>query len=588
VVADDESGKVDRIDARTGAITNTIRVGDAPAAIAATSGAVWVLDPLDATVSRVDPRRDAVVATVSLGGAPATLAQSGGYVWVTDRQRGMVLRVDPKRDVVTDVIRTDDRPRALAAAGGLWAAFGAGGSSHRGGTLTASSYQVIDTVDPAASASYNVWPTQFLGMTNDGLVTVDHVGGSGGTRLVPDLAVSLPVPTDAGRTYAFRLRPGIRYSTGATVKATDVTHSFERLFAIGSSGADWYRAVVGASGCLRRPAGCDLSDGIVADNRAETVTFHLTRPDPDFLYQLTLTYADILPSSTPDTQARSLLPATGPYQISRYIPGHEVMLIRNPRFREWSAAAQPEGYPDLGTNFMFLNVRAPPFNDLRVRQALNLALDRRQIVSAYGGPLAAQPTCQILPPGIPGYRPYCPYTHEPYGDGNWPAPDLSRARRLVAASGTTGAKITVWNTPGPAGSIAETKDTVTALRQLGYRASLRLLPTSTYFTYTNDSRNHAQVIDAGWSADYASADDFVGKLTCSYFIPPRRRRHHRRQRTLRPRHRYADRAHGLAADHQPARRRRGVGAHRPRAHGPRNLAAHRHPQRDRPRIQTRW
>jgi ABC-type oligopeptide transport system substrate-binding subunit len=67
--------------------------------------------------------------------------------------------------------------------------------------------------------------------------------------------------------------------------------------------------------------------------------------------------------------------------------------------------------------------------------------------------------------------------------------------------------------------IDKTKHTVTALRQLGYRASLRILPDSTYFSYTNDSRNQAQVIDGGWNADYASADDFLGKLTCSYFIP---------------------------------------------------------------------
>src|SRR5262249_19769850 len=49
--------------------------------------------------------------------------------------------------------------------------------------------------------------------------------------------------------------------------------------------------------------------------------------------------------------------------------------------------------------------------------------------------------------------------------------------------------------------------------------SLRLLPDSTYFTYTNDSRNDAQVIDGGWGADYPSADDFLGKLTCNHFAP---------------------------------------------------------------------
>ena len=277
----------------------------------------------------------------------------------------------------------------------------------------------------------------------------------------------------------------------------------------------------------------------------------------------------MLPGSTPDSQASNPLPATGPYQISRYVPGREVLLTRNPRFREWSAAAQPDGYPDqvllrldlsgargagavatgaadfmanigeipgryaiyflvrhraqirvsaqMATNFLFLNVRVPPFTDIRVRQALNLALDRARIVKSYGGPVAAKPTCQILPPGIPGYRPYCPYTREPAGSGRWRRPDLSHARGLVASSGTTGMKVTVWNS-GPQTN-DETEDTVTALRQLGYRASLRLLPDSTYFTYTNDSRNRAQVIDGGWNADYAAANDFIGKLTCSYFIP---------------------------------------------------------------------
>lgn len=129
------------------------------------------------------------------------------------------------------------------------------------------------------------------------------------------------------------------------------------------------------------------------------------------------------------------------------------------------------------------------------------------------------PACQILPPYPSGYRRYCPYPSSPTADGGWHGPDLARARRLVAASGTAGMKITVWNTPTPPTAVAENRATVTALRELGYRASLRLLPDSTYFTYTNDSRNHAQVIDGGWGADYPSADDFIGKLTCSHFVP---------------------------------------------------------------------
>jgi peptide/nickel transport system substrate-binding protein len=307
-----------------------------------------------------------------------------------------------------------DHPVALAAAGGgLWTAVDAAGADHRGGTLTSISYYTnIDWIDPAASNSPNVPPPQLLGLTNDGLVTLNHVAGPLGTRLVPDLALALPVPTSTARTYTFHLRPGIRYSTGAFVKPTDVTHSFERLFELGSSGTAYYQAIVGATACQAAPKHCDLSRGIVADNRTGTVIFHLTRPDPDFLYKLTFAYADVLPGTAPGQLAQTPLLATGPYMITRYRPGQEVLLVRNPHFREWSAAAQPDGYPDrivirlgltaaqgatavadsradfmpnlgripgsaayflrhrsqlrinplMGTAFMFLNVHAAPFN----------------------------------------------------------------------------------------------------------------------------------------------------------------------------------------------------------------------------------
>ena len=67
-------------------------------------------------------------------------------------------------------------------------------------------------------------------MTNDGLVAFNQTSGLAGTQLVPDLAVSLPTPTDGGKTYIFRLRPGIRYSTGGTVRPSDVRATFERDF----------------------------------------------------------------------------------------------------------------------------------------------------------------------------------------------------------------------------------------------------------------------------------------------------------------------------------------------------------------------
>ena len=495
-VATDSSGSVARIDTRTGTVTNTIRVGDAPAMVAAAASGLWVLDPLDATVARVDPRRDAVTATIALGGQPAALAESGGDIWIADQQDGTLLRLAPGHAAVTRFSLGGHLSALTAAGGGLWAAVDAAGASHRGGTLRAVySTGEVNTIDPAGETSNDTPPPQFLGLTNDGLVTLNHVAGPDGTRLVPDLALALPAPAGGGRTYTFRLRPGIHYSTGVLVRPSDVTRSFERLFKLGGAGTPYYQAIGGAAACQKAPATCELSRGIAADDRAGTVTFHLTQPDPDFLYKLTLTFADVLPATTPGRQARTPLPATGPYMISRYKPGHELVMVRNPRFREWSAAAQPAGHPDqilirldlsegdganaiasgqddflpsigqnpsaasyyqhhrsqlrvnpqLITAFLNLNVNAPPFNDLRVRQAVNLALDRRRAVNGCGGPLAAQPACQILPPGLAGYQRYCPYTEHPAADGSWRAADLARARRLVAASGTAGMKVTVWN-----------------------------------------------------------------------------------------------------------------------------------------------
>ncbi len=476
-VATDSSGLLARIDARTGRLTSTLRVGDAPATVAAGASGLWVVSPLDATASQVDPRRHEVTATIALGGQPAALAESGGSVWIGDRADGTLLRLAPGSEVVTR-FGLGGRVSALAAArGALWAAIDTAGTSHRGSTL-ATIDGPVTTIDPAAATAEDLPPTRLFGLTNDGLVTLNHVARQQGTRLVPDLALALPAPTDGGRTYTFRLRPGIRYSTGALVRPSDVTHSFERLFQLGGAGAPYYQAISGAAACRKAPAGCDLSRGIVADDRAGTVTFHLTQPDPDFLPKLTLAFADVLPATVPGRQARAPLPATGPYMISGYIPGRELLMVRNPRFREWSAAAQPAGYPDrilirlglsgtraaaavadgrsdflpsigqfpsgaayfknyrsqlrinpqLITAFLFLNVNAPPFTDLRVRQAVNLALDRGLVVAGWGGPLAARPACQTLPPGLPGYRRYCPWTRDPAADGRWHAPNLPRAR----------------------------------------------------------------------------------------------------------------------------------------------------------------
>ena len=77
---------------------------------------------------------------------------------------------------------------------------------------------------------------------------------------------------------------------------------------------------MGASRCNREPRACDLSRGIVTEPGDDSVvTFHLSRPDPDFLHKLALNFAFILPAKTPPRAADVRpVPATGPYMVAGY------------------------------------------------------------------------------------------------------------------------------------------------------------------------------------------------------------------------------------------------------------------------------
>ena len=403
-----------------------------------------------------------------------------------------------------------------------------------------------------------------------------RVGGSEGTRLVPDLATSIPIPTDDGKTYTFQVRRGIHYSNGASVRPADFRRAIER--SAGAPGTGFFLSnIVGFEACRTKPDRCDLSRGIVTDSTSNTVTFHLTAPNPDFLLELALPAGYAVPAGTP-LRARLPLPATGPYMIASYDAKRGARLIRNPHFHAWYEAAQPDGYPDeidfrfnvlpdaqrraveqgkadvasdagsankgtfpppallatLRTRYasllhinpqlaviaVFLNTRVPPFNDVRVRQAVNYAVDRNRMDNLRGGPDLMQPSCQMLPPNIDGYRRYCPYTIQISPDGTYTGPDLAKARRLVAASGTRGAEVTVAGIAGifqPHGG----DYFVSVLRSLGYRAHFRNFKDfDTYFAAVGDSRRKIQSGITNWVADYPTAGNFLpNQLTCSSFLP---------------------------------------------------------------------
>jgi len=578
-VTSQDTGELLRVDPGDDRLSRAIAIGQSPDGLAVGAGSVWVADT-GGTVSRFDPQTGKVW-TIKVSGAPVGVGFADGAVWVASTVSGTVSKIDPQTGA-TQVIQVGNEPTDIAAAGNdVWATVLPSLASHRGGTLTVINQLPPDEgsqppTDPAIV--YYTWAWQMLSLTNDGLVGYRRVAGLAGDELVPDLATALPLPTDGGKTYMFRLRAGIRYSTGALVKPEDFRRAIERVFVINKQGNSsippWYAGIVGASQCERSPGPCNLAQGIVADDAANTVTFHLTAPDPDFLYKLAFSWAYAVPSSTPDHLiSAAQLPATGPYMTQSLVPGHTWTLVRNPRFREWSSQAQPGGYPDrivlrldvgpgqavadvedgradvllspppdsigqlathytsqlhsgplAGTIALTLNTRVAPFDKLAARQAVNDAIDRNTVIALNGGPLDVQATCQILPPTMPGYRPYCPYTIQPGPGGAWTAPDLALAQRLVQASGTLGDRVTIlYGSQGaPFPSLATARYVVSVLDQLGYRASLRTVNPNAYFGVLGDSRDAdgAQAGFFSWYQDYPEPSDFINPLlSCSSFLP---------------------------------------------------------------------
>ena len=436
---------------------------------------------------------------------------------------------------------------------------------HKGGTFTMLWSAPGQSIDTAIAYDQN-W--QVLRMAGDALLGWKQVPGTAGTELVPDLAESIPEPTDGGKTYAFTLRKGIKFSTGETVKPSDIRYTIERAYKAAGPGGGFYASIVGADACGKKPKSCDLSKGIVTDDAANTVTFKLSAPDPDLLQKLALPFAYVVPKGTPNKDiGTDPLPATGPYMITKYDPDSEMVFERNPEFKEWSAEAQPAGNPDkivmkiglpledattqiqngdadwmydtppadrlgeISTKFesqvhinagpqvyhMALNTNVAPFDHKDVRQAINYATDRDAVIKIFGGPALARATCQILPPDFPGYQPYCPYTQSP-GE-KWTAPDMAKAKQLVDASGTKGQKVTIISTNDETTKAIDLYF-VSLLRQLGYDAGIKSLNGGVQYAYVQDSSNKAQMSYSYWFADYPAGSNFFNTVVgCNGFVP---------------------------------------------------------------------
>jgi peptide/nickel transport system substrate-binding protein len=420
-------------------------------------------------------------------------------------------------------------------------------------TLSVAGEADPDSLDPALAYAPESW--QVLVNAGEGLLGYRREGGAAGAEVVPALAAGPPAVSDGGRRLVFRIRGDARFGPpeGRAVRPSDVKASLERVFLAGSPGRALYRGIRGA-GAFESSREGGIA-GIVARDAAGEVEFRLGRPDPTFLRVLALPFAFVLPRGTPPSdQGAGGIASAGPYRVASYARGERIVLERNrgyvagaagpaegpetisvelgvpseeaarragvgevdyvqtrPSPDEAAAAsrspAQVRRHLEGATYYFFMNTRRAPFDDVRVRRAVNLAIDRRVLAAAFGG--QAAPTARILPPGVPGYR----------GPGALPAPDVAAARRLVRLAGASGAAVSIWGyTREPSPTV--TRRLAETLTRIGLRPTVRLWDRGEMLGALADPGAPSQIGYARWRNDFPDGADWFSLLLSGSSIRP--------------------------------------------------------------------
>ena len=420
-----------------------------------------------------------------------------------------------------------------------------GGPPCRGGHAVFVREEDPDYLDPALSyGTYSGPVTEAIYHT---LLDYAHAPGTAGARFEPDLAESLPDLREGGTLYCFRVRRDARFGAPLHrhITAADFKYSIERLFRVNSPGVNFYRRIVGADRVLAGQAG--TLPGVIA--HGDSLYIRLSRPDPVFLQILAMTFTAPLPREIAEKYSGTFSQhtvASGPFQVAEFTPRRHVLLVRNPdycgrpawldtfevrlgvtstnavalirrgladggffevpaaefaRLRADSVWSRQISIDDgLETDFLFFNVRKRPFNDVRVRQAVCWALDRRALLKMYSvkGVLAGE----FLPPGMPGAGPL----------GRYQGPEPARARRLLAEAGyPRGLATRLYGvTTEPTSRLLTTVQQ--QLAEVGIRAELDLGEAVGYTSMAQDTARQIPFGWYAWTADYLDPSNFFDTL----------------------------------------------------------------------------
>ena len=359
---------------------------------------------------------------------------------------------------------------------------GASGDARKGGSIIVGATAPPDSLDPALSRSPQARQALWLAYTPP--LTYRRGEGAEGTEIVPGVAEKLPEVSEDGTRYSFKVREGLRYSDGTPVRASDFEHTIKRVIRLGAGGA-LYAGIEGAEEYSKATAESADITGIEANDRERQVTVQLTGRDATFKDRLALGFAGMVPAKTPfEDLTDKPPPGIGPYRITESrpqefvmeqtrgfdlpdIPEGNIQRITTRVVKEEEAQARQviEGrldymqgslpvellpeirskykdryaeHPTLSSLYFFFNQRTPPFDNEKVRKAVNLALDRQALSRLFAGRL--EPRCNFVPRGLRAYRPIDPC---PYGDPGMSG-DPERARQLIEDSGEKGKAVTVY------------------------------------------------------------------------------------------------------------------------------------------------
>lgn len=433
-----------------------------------------------------------------------------------------------------------------------------GSSGKEGGTLNGSYALFPDNLDPALSYSQEGWTAMYN--TYLPLLTYAHANGAAGGEVVPGLAKALPKISPDGKTYTLFLRPGLKYSDGTPVKASDFTSSVERLFKLSSPGSPFYTDIVGAEQFAKTKSGG--IPGIVTDDKSGEIVIHLVNPRGTFSNELGMMFVAVVPPDTPDEDlSANPPPATGPYMITKSQPGRGWEYKRNPEWAKTNGAAMPDlesGHfdkikitvvsndstqvndveqgktewmqpppppdryadvkakyegtqfrvePTISTYYFWMNTTKPPFDDVKVRQAVNYAVDPAALERIYTGQLAGMQ--QILPPGMPGHEEFELYPH-----------NLAKAKAMIKEANPSDRDITVWTNSEPENKEA-TEYYEGVLKQIGFNTKLKAINGTNYATVIgNQSTPDVDTGWLNWFEDYPNPNDFFQPLLSGESLAP--------------------------------------------------------------------